>query len=66
LTTLISKLKEQRSAENLSVNSFLTSDLGAPLPLHISLSRPIGFPTEKKDAFGTSLEDAVKTSGIRP
>jgi hypothetical protein len=51
---------------NVKIHSFLTSDLGAPLPLHISLSRPIGFATQQKEDFVTSLDRAIKTSGIRP
>jgi len=51
--------------EEGEIHSFLTSDLGAPLPLHISLSRPIGFATEQKDSFVDSLQSAIKTSGIR-
>lgn len=48
------------------IQSSLSSDLGAPLPLHISLSRPIGLGTEEKDGFTNSLARAVKSSGIRP
>jgi hypothetical protein len=67
LTKLISKLKNTTGSEKaVDINTFLVSDLGAPLPLHISLSRPIGISTDKKDAFVTSLEQAVKSSGIRP
>jgi hypothetical protein len=51
---------------NVKIHSFLTSDLGAPLPLHISLSRPIGFATQQKEDFVTSLDRAITTSGIRP
>ncbi|KAG0651202.1 U6 snRNA phosphodiesterase [Hyphodiscus hymeniophilus] len=66
LSSLISELKNSIRADNATVNSSLTSDLGAPLPLHVSLSRPIGFSTEVKDAFVTSLECSIKSSGVRP
>ncbi|RFU28379.1 hypothetical protein B7463_g7959, partial [Scytalidium lignicola] len=49
-----------------TIHSFLTSDLGASLPLHISLSRPIGLSTEQKDAFLSSLQYGIKSSRIRP
>ena len=66
LSQLISKLKESASPDNALVTSFLVSDLGAPLPLHISLSRPLAFSSEVKDMFVTALEALVKSSGIRP
>jgi len=59
-------LTDATPTESAKLHSFLTSDLGAPLPLHISLSRPIGFATEQKDAFLASLQYAIKSSGIRP
>jgi len=68
LTNLISTLKDGILTEDagLKIHSFLTSDLGAPLPLHISLSRPIGFSAEHKDEFVASLDRAIKSSSIRP
>ncbi|OBT70051.1 hypothetical protein VE03_00588 [Pseudogymnoascus sp. 23342-1-I1] len=51
---------------DLDVQSLLTSDLGSPLPLHISLSRPIGFSTATKDAFLSTLQTAISNSDIRP
>lgn len=66
LSKVISTLKDATPKGDAKLHSFLTSDLGAPLPLHISLSRSIGFSTEQKDAFLSSLEHAIKTSGIRP
>ncbi|KFX88004.1 hypothetical protein V490_07898 [Pseudogymnoascus sp. VKM F-3557] len=51
---------------DLSIQSLLTSDLGSPLPLHISLSRPIGFSTATKDAFLSSLQTAISNSDIHP
>ncbi|TVY34055.1 U6 snRNA phosphodiesterase [Lachnellula subtilissima] len=66
LSKIISKLKGLPLEEASELHSFLTSDLGAPLPLHISLSRPIGFGTEQKEDFVTSLKSAMESSGIRP
>jgi hypothetical protein len=63
---LVARVIEKTAAEDATIHSFLTSDLGAPLPLHISLSRPIGFPTEDKDNFVGLLEQSVNTCGIRP
>jgi hypothetical protein len=59
------RTKTEREGEE-TVHTFLKSDLGAPLPLHISLSRPIGFPTEKKDHFLSSLQRVIASSTIRP
>jgi len=66
LTALITVLREKGAVEKSAIQSFLTSDLGAPLPLHVSLSRPIGLATEQKDGFLTALERSVKSSGVRP
>ncbi|RDL33103.1 Uncharacterized protein BP5553_08542 [Venustampulla echinocandica] len=68
LEKLISTVKDGLPSGDdiLKIHSFLTSDLGAPLPLHVSLSRPVGFATEQKDSFVNSLERAIKSSGIRP
>ena len=65
---MISILKANLLSEidNVKIHSFLTSDLGVPLPLHISLSRPIVFATQQKEDFVTSLDRAIKGSGIRP
>jgi hypothetical protein len=42
----------------------MTSDLGAPLPLHISLSRPISLSTSNKDRFLDRISSALYTSGV--
>ncbi|KAI0517151.1 U6 snRNA phosphodiesterase Usb1 [Xylaria bambusicola] len=73
LTTLLSTLQcnlnaasPSPSPHHTSITTFLTSDLGAPQPLHISLSRPIVLSTSQKDAFLSSLESRIRTSGIAP
>ncbi|KAI0431551.1 U6 snRNA phosphodiesterase Usb1 [Xylaria sp. FL1042] len=67
LTSLSSSHSTSPSPSNpLSITSFLTSDLGAPQPLHISLSRPIVLSTSQKDEFLSDLEANIRTSGPAP
>ncbi|OTB04450.1 hypothetical protein M426DRAFT_320807 [Hypoxylon sp. CI-4A] len=68
LATLLSALEPALSQSPLSVplTSFLTSDLGAPQPLHISLSRPIVLLTAQKDGFLEDLASRVQSSSVAP
>ncbi|KFY45197.1 hypothetical protein V494_01097 [Pseudogymnoascus sp. VKM F-4513 (FW-928)] len=68
LTSLVDSFRHVPGYEGdlNDVHSLLTSDLGSPLPLHISLSRPIGFSTATKDAFLESLQNAISNSEIHP
>ncbi|OBT77197.1 hypothetical protein VF21_04082 [Pseudogymnoascus sp. 05NY08] len=71
LTSLVDSFRDQSRygseyEGDLDVQSLLTSDLGSPLPLHISLSRPIGFSTATKDAFLSSIQTAISNSDINP
>lgn len=52
--------EEEEEEKKRELTSFLTSDLGSPLPLHISLSRPIVLRTEEKESF---LEEITKVLG---
>ncbi|PGH16373.1 hypothetical protein AJ80_05223 [Polytolypa hystricis UAMH7299] len=59
-----------KSADRLQngpkIHSLLYSDLGAQLPLHISLSRPIVLVTEERHAFSALMESEIKDWDIRP
>lgn len=57
LTALLASLRT--AVPDMEVHSFLTSDLGAPLPLHASLSRPIVLTTGEKDGFLAEVVAAV-------
>ncbi|KAI2696076.1 hypothetical protein CBS147332_9165 [Penicillium roqueforti] len=46
------------------VHSLLHSDLGAQLPLHISLSRPVILRTEQRALFTEALEKAIHASHV--
>ncbi|EKJ75795.1 hypothetical protein NXS19_008418 [Fusarium pseudograminearum] len=65
LTTLIADIEEQVSSDTKLFN-FLTSDLGSPLPLHISLSRPLSLTTSAKDEFLDKITESFNSSGIAP
>lgn len=45
------------------ITSLLTSDLDAPLPLHVSLSRPFVLRTHERDAFLADLTREVQHAG---
>ncbi|CAF3517399.1 unnamed protein product [Fusarium graminearum] len=65
LTTLIADIEEHVSS-NTKLFNFLTSDLGSPLPLHISLSRPLSLTTSAKDEFLDKITESFNSSGIAP
>ncbi|KAI1378622.1 hypothetical protein F4677DRAFT_411458 [Hypoxylon crocopeplum] len=66
LSALLSDLTSALSPLSVDLRSFLTSDLDAPQPLHISLSRPIVLSTLQKDVFLKQLIDRIRGSGIAP
>ncbi|PNP44649.1 hypothetical protein TGAMA5MH_03456 [Trichoderma gamsii] len=63
LAQLISRVNEDIGCQ-IKLHSFITSDLGTPLPLHISLSRPISLTTANKDQFLDQISSAVNTSSV--
>ncbi|KAJ5404267.1 hypothetical protein N7509_004138 [Penicillium cosmopolitanum] len=58
------KVSDDDSAS--TVHSLLHSDLGAQLPLHISLSRPVILRTEQRASFTEAFSEGVRSSGISP
>ncbi|OAQ78086.1 hypothetical protein VFPFJ_10118 [Purpureocillium lilacinum] len=65
LEELVARVEEVLD-KDIVLHNFLTSDLGAPLPLHISLSRPLSLPTADKDAFLERLTQSIRTSATEP
>ncbi len=47
-------------------HSSLVSPLGAQLPLHISLSRPVVLATDQREPFTELLRRSIASSGTRP
>ncbi|TLD06106.1 uncharacterized protein PgNI_08628 [Pyricularia grisea] len=60
LSALVSALRSDGHQAGAELHSFLTSDLGTPLPLHISLSRPFVLTTEQKDNFLSRVPGALR------
>ncbi|KAL7620398.1 poly(U)-specific 3'-to-5' RNA exonuclease [Parahypoxylon ruwenzoriense] len=59
LNTLLCALQAPLASLGVTLTSFLTSDLGAAQPLHVSLSRPIVLTTAQKDLFLEQLTSRI-------
>lgn len=58
-------IRKQNTSLKGIVHSFLHSELGAQLPLHISLSAPLVLKTEQKDPFRDSIGRKVAQSHVK-
>ncbi|KAF5001933.1 hypothetical protein FGRMN_674 [Fusarium graminum] len=65
LTSLMADIEKEVSS-TIKLHNFLTSDLGSPLPLHISLSRPLSLTTGIKDEFFDKITESFSNSGVPP
>jgi len=66
LNDILSQVKDQLGDKERKIHSLLYSDLGAQLPLHISLSRPVVLVTEQRQQFSELLDNAVQDSDVHP
>ncbi|KAJ5577445.1 uncharacterized protein N7459_006409 [Penicillium hispanicum] len=66
LSDIIKKASKNRNDDSVRIHSLLHSDLGAPLPLHISLSRPVVLRTEQRASFTETLLNNIQQSRVPP
>ena len=62
LNQLVTGVTVIGKTDSLEVHSLLKSDLGADLPLHISLSRPIVLFTDQRQKFVDTLTKSINLS----
>ncbi|KAM3440570.1 hypothetical protein MY4824_002018 [Beauveria thailandica] len=65
LTRLLAKVEDTLDGE-IELHQFMTSDLGAPLPLHVSLSRPLSLSTTEKDDFLQRVSESLGSGAVPP
>ena len=64
LSKLIASFSTVSSTTGVRIESLLESELGAPLPLHISLSRSLTLTLQNKASFLSRTQSAVSTCSI--
>ncbi|KAL8803390.1 MAG: hypothetical protein Q9182_003188 [Xanthomendoza sp. 2 TL-2023] len=68
-TNILTKILTNAQAalpRDVRLHSLLKSDLGAALPLHISLSRTLMLATHQRQSFTDALQIAIEDSGVKP
>ena len=66
LQNIITEFAGKSEEKTESIHSLLYSDLGAQLPLHISLSRPVVLQTDQRSSFVETFRTALYDSHIQP
>ncbi|KAL4916690.1 U6 snRNA phosphodiesterase Usb1 [Aspergillus aurantiobrunneus] len=66
LVDIISQTENTLQGKYAKLHSFLHSDLGAQLPLHISLSRPVVLRTEERQPFMNAFQSGLTNSELSP
>ncbi|KAL2854224.1 U6 snRNA phosphodiesterase Usb1 [Aspergillus pseudoustus] len=66
LREIIVEAENTSHTEESKIHSLLHSDLGAQLPLHLSLSRPVVLQTEQRKPFLDMFRETLQTSDISP
>ncbi|RAL03597.1 HVSL domain-containing protein [Aspergillus ibericus CBS 121593] len=64
LRDVIDQINDRLDDSTTQLHSLLHSDLGAQLPLHISLSRPVVLRTEQRQPFLEDFQSALRESSI--
>lgn len=64
LETLSKLISSFSSSGEVEVKTLLESELGAPLPLHISLSRSLTLTLQNKTSFLSRVQSAMKATAI--
>lgn len=57
---------ERQLGAGQRLTSLLASDLGAPVPLHISLPQPFDLTTERKDDFLGRVSARITSCKVSP
>ncbi|KAB8077884.1 U6 snRNA phosphodiesterase Usb1 [Aspergillus leporis] len=65
LSDVIEQFERKLRKSNVEIHSLLRSDLGAQLPLHISLSRPVVLRTEQKQSFLETFQSTIQDAHIQ-